>query len=80
MTEEQREELMQLPAQAFGSPALMESLTDLDTNLPSLRATWTTIHSTSAIRDESVQVVEWSGWRLCRWEGLEDRWWPRITI
>jgi uncharacterized protein with von Willebrand factor type A (vWA) domain len=37
MTPEQREELMQLSAQAFGSPELMESLARLDANLQSLR-------------------------------------------
>ena len=37
MTPEQREELMQLSAQAFGSPQLMESLNRLDANLQSLR-------------------------------------------
>lgn len=37
MTPEQREELMQLSAQAFGSPQLMESLGRLDANLQSLR-------------------------------------------
>ena len=37
MTPEQREELMQLSAQAFGSPELMESLGRLDSNLQALR-------------------------------------------
>lgn len=37
MTPEQREELMQLSAQAFGSPDLMESLSRLDGNLRALR-------------------------------------------
>lgn len=37
MTPEQREELMQLSAQAFGSPQLMESLARLDANLQDLR-------------------------------------------
>ncbi|GAB3612887.1 vWA domain-containing protein [Humibacter ginsengisoli] len=37
MTEEQRQELMQLSAQAFGSPQLMEQLADLDANLQALR-------------------------------------------
>jgi uncharacterized protein with von Willebrand factor type A (vWA) domain len=37
MTPEQRAELMQLSAQAFGSPALMEALDRLDSNLQSLR-------------------------------------------
>ncbi|MGN7247258.1 vWA domain-containing protein [Janibacter anophelis] len=37
MTPGQREELMQLSAQAFGSPQLMESLGRLDANLQSLR-------------------------------------------
>lgn len=37
MTPEQREELMQLSAQAFGSPQLMESLSRLDGNLQALR-------------------------------------------
>jgi len=37
MTPEQREELMQLSAQAFGSPALMEQLNRLDANLQALR-------------------------------------------
>ncbi len=37
MTPEQREELMELSAQAFGSPELMESLDRLDANLQSLR-------------------------------------------
>jgi len=37
MTPEQREELMELSAQAFGSPQLMESLNRLDANLQSLR-------------------------------------------
>lgn len=37
MTPEQRAELMQLSAQAFGSPALMEQLDRLDQNLMSLR-------------------------------------------
>src|ERR1700709_1165387 len=33
MTEEQRNELMQLSAQAFGSPELMDQLSQLDGNL-----------------------------------------------
>jgi uncharacterized protein with von Willebrand factor type A (vWA) domain len=37
MTPEQREELMSLSAQAFGSPALMEALSQLDSNLQALR-------------------------------------------
>ena len=37
MTPEQRQELMQLSEQAFGSPALMESLAQLDSNLQALR-------------------------------------------
>ena len=37
MTPEQREELMALSQQAFGSPALMEQLAQLDANLQSLR-------------------------------------------
>ena len=37
MTPEQREELMQLSAQAFGSPALMEQLARMDANLRALR-------------------------------------------
>jgi uncharacterized protein with von Willebrand factor type A (vWA) domain len=37
MTPEQRAELMELSAQAFGSPALMESLSRLDDNLRALR-------------------------------------------
>lgn len=37
MTPEQRAELMELSAQAFGSPALMEALDRLDANLQSLR-------------------------------------------
>ncbi|MFC5728846.1 MULTISPECIES: vWA domain-containing protein [Nocardioides] len=37
MTPEQRAELMQLSAQAFGSPALMDQLARLDRNLMSLR-------------------------------------------
>ncbi|GAA4804627.1 VWA domain-containing protein [Nocardioides caeni] len=37
MTEEQRRELMELSAQAFGSPALMDQLNRLDANLQSLR-------------------------------------------
>jgi uncharacterized protein with von Willebrand factor type A (vWA) domain len=37
MTPEQRAELMELSAQAFGSPALMESLARLDDNLRALR-------------------------------------------
>ncbi len=37
MTPEQRAELMQLSAQAFGSPALMEQLSRLDANLQGLR-------------------------------------------
>ena len=37
MSPEQRQELMELSAQAFGSPALMESLAQLDANLQSLR-------------------------------------------
>jgi uncharacterized protein with von Willebrand factor type A (vWA) domain len=37
MTPEQREELMQLSAQAFGSPELMQSLAELDANLQVLR-------------------------------------------
>ncbi|HEX7806704.1 MAG TPA: hypothetical protein VF413_11090, partial [Cellulomonas sp.] len=37
MTAEQRQELMQLSAQAFGSPELMESLGRLDSNLQALR-------------------------------------------
>ncbi|WP_106296710.1 vWA domain-containing protein [Knoellia remsis] len=37
MTPEQREELMSLSAQAFGSPALMDALDQLDANLQALR-------------------------------------------
>jgi uncharacterized protein with von Willebrand factor type A (vWA) domain len=37
MTPEQRQELMALSAQAFGSPQLMESLNQLDANLQALR-------------------------------------------
>lgn len=37
MTQEQRDELMQLSAQAFGTPQLMESLSQLDANLQALR-------------------------------------------
>jgi uncharacterized protein with von Willebrand factor type A (vWA) domain len=37
MTPEQREELMQLSAQAFGSPDLMQQMAQLDDNLRSLR-------------------------------------------
>jgi uncharacterized protein with von Willebrand factor type A (vWA) domain len=37
MTPEQRQELMALSAQAFGSPELMDSLNRLDSNLQSLR-------------------------------------------
>ncbi|HEX5862166.1 MAG TPA: VWA domain-containing protein, partial [Nocardioides sp.] len=37
MTPEQREELMQLSTQAFGSPALMEQLARMDANLQALR-------------------------------------------
>ena len=37
MTPEQRQELMELSAQAFGSPELMQSLSRLDANLQSLR-------------------------------------------
>lgn len=37
MTAEQRQELMELSAQAFGSPELMESLNRLDANLQALR-------------------------------------------
>lgn len=37
MTPEQRQELMQLSAQAFGSPQLMEQLGQLDANLQGLR-------------------------------------------
>jgi uncharacterized protein with von Willebrand factor type A (vWA) domain len=37
MTPEQREELMQLSGQAFGSPALMEQLARMDANLQALR-------------------------------------------
>ncbi|WP_022880584.1 vWA domain-containing protein [Gryllotalpicola ginsengisoli] len=37
MTPEQREELMQLSAQAFGSPELAQTLAELDANLQALR-------------------------------------------
>lgn len=37
MTEEQRRELMELSAQAFGSPELMAQLTELDANLRTIR-------------------------------------------
>lgn len=37
MTPEQRQELMELSAQAFGSPELMESMNQLDANLQALR-------------------------------------------
>ncbi len=37
MSPEQRQELMELSAQAFGSPQLMQSLSQLDANLQSLR-------------------------------------------
>ncbi|WP_431279939.1 vWA domain-containing protein [Leifsonia poae] len=37
MTAEQREELMQLSAQAFGTPQLMDALSQLDSNLQALR-------------------------------------------
>ncbi|MCU1481808.1 MAG: hypothetical protein JWQ19_2594 [Subtercola sp.] len=37
MSPEQRQELMELSAQAFGSPELMQSLSELDANLQALR-------------------------------------------
>ncbi|MFF1877840.1 VWA domain-containing protein [Leifsonia sp. NPDC058230] len=37
MTPEQRQELMQLSAQAFGTPQLMDALSQLDSNLQALR-------------------------------------------
>ena len=37
MTPEQRQELMELSMQAFGSPQLMEQLARMDANLQALR-------------------------------------------
>jgi uncharacterized protein with von Willebrand factor type A (vWA) domain len=61
MTAEQREELMSLAAQAFGSPDLMQSLARLDDNLRSLRPGEDWTGSASFSGDEPVGLGEATG-------------------
>jgi uncharacterized protein with von Willebrand factor type A (vWA) domain len=61
MTPEQREELMSLAAQAFGSPDLMQSLSRLDDNLRSLRPGEDWTGSASFSGDEPVGLGEATG-------------------
>ena len=61
MTPEQREELMSLAAQAFGSPELMQSLSRLDDNLRSLRAGEDWSGSASFSGEEGVGLGQATG-------------------
>ncbi|WP_345801287.1 VWA domain-containing protein [Microbacterium sp. AZCO] len=61
MTPEQREELMSLAAQAFGSPELMQSLSRLDDNLRSLRPGEDWTGSASFSGDEPTGLGEATG-------------------
>lgn len=61
MTPEQREELMGLAAQAFGSPELMQSLSRLDDNLRSLRPGQDWSGSASFSGDEPTGLGEATG-------------------
>jgi len=61
MTPEQREELMNLAAQAFGSPELMQSLSRLDDNLRSLRPGEDWSGSASFSGDEPTGLGEATG-------------------
>jgi uncharacterized protein with von Willebrand factor type A (vWA) domain len=61
MTPEQREELMSLAAQAFGSPELIQSLSRLDDNLRSLRPGEDWTGSASFSGDEPTGLGEATG-------------------
>src|SRR6478736_2062316 len=61
MTPEQREELLSLAAQAFGSPELMQSLSRLDDNLRSLRPGEDWSGSASFSGEEGVGLGEATG-------------------
>ncbi|HYJ49370.1 MAG TPA: hypothetical protein VEX12_05585, partial [Microbacterium sp.] len=61
MTPEQRDELMSLAAQAFGSPELMQSLSRLDDNLRSLRPGEDWSGSASFSGDEPTGLGEATG-------------------
>ena len=61
MTPEQRDELMSLAAQAFGSPDLMQSLSRLDDNLRSLRPGEDWSGSASFSGDEPIGLGEATG-------------------
>ncbi len=61
MTPEQRQELMNLAAEAFGSPELMQSLARLDDNLRSLRPGEDWTGSASFSGDEPVGLGEATG-------------------
>ena len=61
MTPEQRQELMDLAAQAFGSPDLMQSLSRLDDNLRSLRPGEDWSGSASFSGDEPTGLGEATG-------------------
>lgn len=61
MTPEQREELLSLAAQAFGSPELMQSLARLDDNLRSLRPGEDWTGSASFSGDEPTGLGEATG-------------------
>src|SRR6185437_1644417 len=61
MTPEQREELMNLAAQAFGSPELMQGLSRLDDNLRSLRPGEDWTGSASFSGDEPTGLGEATG-------------------
>jgi uncharacterized protein with von Willebrand factor type A (vWA) domain len=61
LTAEQREELMDLAAQAFGSPELMQSLSRLDDNLRSLRPGEDWTGSASFSGDEPTGLGEATG-------------------
>lgn len=61
MTPEQRQELMDLAAQAFGSPELMQSLSRLDDNLRSLRPAEDWDGSASFSGDEPTGLGEATG-------------------
>ncbi|WP_375383830.1 VWA domain-containing protein [uncultured Microbacterium sp.] len=61
MTPQQRDELMELAAQAFGSPELMQSLSQLDDNLRSLRPDEDWGGSASFSGDEATGLGEATG-------------------
>ncbi len=61
MTQEQRRELMELSAQAFGSPQLMGQLADLDENLQALRPGEDWTGSEGFEGDEPLGLAEGAG-------------------